>query len=110
VYLEHGGEYLTMTKFYMRWEIIPAAIPDDPEDRAKLWLAQLDMIKDQIKEGITTDWGLFPGEFCGYSISGDTTEEQLNTTLLQWSPYVKFEVKAVLTPDQAIASIKKAME
>jgi len=94
----------------MTWELTTAALPDDPEDRAKLWLAQLDMIKEQMKAGITTDWGLCPGELCGYSVSGDTTEEELNTILLKWTPYVKFDVKAVLTPDQAIASIKKAME
>jgi hypothetical protein len=94
----------------MRWELNPAALPEDPEDRAKLWLAQLDMIKEQMKAGITTDWGVCTGEYCGYSVSGDTTEEELNTILLKWTPYVKFDVKAVLTPDQAIASIKKAME
>jgi hypothetical protein len=98
-----------MTKFLMSWELKQEAIPEDPADAAKLWLAQLDMIKDQIKAGTTADWGLFPGEMAGYSISGDTTEEDLNTTLLQWTPYVNFEVKAVLTPDQAIASIKKSM-
>lgn len=55
-----------MTKFFMRWELNPAAIPDDPEDRAKLWLALVGGVKDQIKEGITVDWGVYPGEMGGY--------------------------------------------
>jgi len=99
-----------MTKFYMTWELKQEAIPGDPEDAAKLWLAQLDMIKDQFKDGITTDWGLFAGELRGYSVSGDMSEEELHTLLLQWSPYVNFKVKAVLTPDQAITAVKKSIE
>ncbi|MCW4038527.1 MAG: hypothetical protein NWF13_07320 [Candidatus Bathyarchaeota archaeon] len=99
-----------MTKFYMTWELKPEAIPGDPEDAAKLWLAQLDMIKDQFKKGITTDWGIFAGELRGYSVSGDTTEERLHALLLQWSPYVKFKVKTVLTVDQTIAAVKQSIE
>ena len=99
-----------MTKFYMTWELKPEAIPEDPEDAAKLWLAQLDMIKDQFKKGITTDWGIFAGELRGYSVSGDTTEDKLHALLLQWSPYVKFKVKTVLTVDQTIAAVKQSIE
>jgi hypothetical protein len=99
-----------MTKFYMTWELKSEAIPEDPEDAAKLWLAQLDMIKDQFKKGITTDWGIFAGELRGYSVSGDTTEDKLHALLLQWSPYVKFKVKTVLTVDQTIAAVKQSIE
>jgi hypothetical protein len=99
-----------MTKFFMQWELKPEAIPEDPADSAKLWVAQLEMVKEQFKAGITTDWGLFTGELRGYSVSGDTTEEELHAILLRWSPYVKFKVKAVLTTDQAIAAVKKSQE
>ncbi len=99
-----------MTKFFMRWEVDSAFIPDDPEERTKQWLKMLEMVKADIKEGITADWGLCSGELAGHSVTADTTAEKVNTNLLRWMPYVKFEVSPVLTVDQTMKSIKTAAE
>jgi len=98
-----------MPKFYLKWQINPQWTPATPEERVKLWLSLLEMVKADIQTGKAKDWGNVPGEASGYSIREDASEADLFTALLKWMPYVAFEVKPVLTVDQTIESIKKAV-
>jgi len=45
---------------------------------------------------------------CGYAFS-ELSDADLNTALLKYMPYVSFDVKPVLTVDQTIENIKKAV-
>ena len=40
-----------MTKFYMRWHLNPMLIPTNPEERMKLWMSMLELVKADIKSG-----------------------------------------------------------
>jgi len=82
-------------------------MPVDPEERAKLWLKMLDMVKADMKSGAITAWGVCYDASVGYAFS-ELSPEDLYTTMLKWMPYVVFDVKPVLDVDQVIESIKKA--
>lgn len=98
-----------MPKFYIKWQLNPQWTPATPEERVKLWLSLLEMVKPDIQARKAKDWGCVPGEACGYMIREDASEIELFTALLRWMPYVNFEVKPVLTVEQTEESIKKAV-
>ncbi|MEM3730699.1 MAG: DUF3303 family protein [Candidatus Bathyarchaeia archaeon] len=98
-----------MVKFYVKWQLETTNVPVDAEQRAQAWLSMLEMVKADLKAGLTKDWGMAAGGDCGYSISEAANEEELFTRLLKWMPYVHFDVTPVLTVDQTIESIKKAV-
>jgi len=96
-------------KFYIKWRMEPTNVPVDAEARVKGWLSMLEMVKAEMKAGETKDWGCAAGGDCGYSISEAASETELFTRLLKWMPYVHFEVEPVLTVEQTIESINKAV-
>ena len=97
-----------MPKYYVKWEMKPQMTPAAPGETLKLLLSLLEMTKQDMQAGKVKDWGVVPGESCGYSIIERPSELDFATDSLKWMPYVKFEVKPVLTVDQATESIKKA--
>lgn len=98
-----------MARYYVKWEMKPQMTPTTPEETLKLLLSLLEMTKQGMQAGIIKDWGCVPGEPCGYSIIEQPSEVEFGTDSLKWMPYVNFEVKPVLTVDQAIESFKKAI-
>ncbi len=97
-----------MPKYYVKWEMKPQMAPPAPEETFKLLLSLLEMTKQDMQAGKVKDWGVVPGESCGYSVVERPSELDFATDSLKWMRYVNFEVKPVLTVDQAIESIKKA--
>jgi len=98
-----------MSKFYIKWEMNPLMIPADPKERMKNWLSMLEMVKTDLKAGVLKDWGMCSDASGGYGFS-ELSEEDLYTALIKWMPYVNFDIKAVLTVDQTIKSIKNAFK
>ncbi len=97
-----------MPKFYIRWELDLTKIPVNPEERVKLWLTMLEMTAADLRAGVLKDWGMCSDASCGYGFS-ELSEADLYTALIKWMPYVKFDVKPVLTVTQTIDSLKKAV-
>ena len=96
-----------MPKSWIKWEMNTQLIPPDPEEKVKLWLSMLEMVKDQISAGIwTKEWGLCYDGSGGYAFS-ELSVSDIYGALSQWIPNVEFDVKPVLTADQAIESLKK---
>jgi len=96
-----------MSTFFMRWHLNPMLIPVNPEERVKHWVSMLEMVKADIKSGALRDWGMCSDASGGYAFA-ETDEKALYTTILNWMPYVIFDIKPVLTADQVIDSIKRA--
>lgn len=69
----------------------------------------LEMIKADMNAGVTKDWGMTAGGECGHAISEAANEAELFTGLLKYIHYAHFEVVPVLTVDQTIESIRKAV-
>jgi len=97
-----------MPKFYVKWQLNPLMIPPTPEERAKLWLSLLEMIKADMKAGKVKDWGNCCDGSGGYAIREEANEADLFAAMLRWVPYVSFDAKPVITVDQTVESIKKA--
>jgi hypothetical protein len=96
-----------MTKFFIKWQMNPKLIPTLPEERLKLWMSMLEMVKAELKSGGMTDWGITSDSSEGYGFAeGD--EKTVHTMILKWIPYVWFDLKPVLNVDQTIESIKRA--
>lgn len=98
-----------MSKYLILWEIDPARVPANAKDRGTAWLAMAEMVKADLKKGITKDWGSFTGELNGYSI-GEGNEVSIMTQLIQYAPYVQFEVHAVASLAQVEDAIKASMK
>jgi len=96
-----------MAKFYVRWQLSPLGTPPNPEERVKLWLSMLEMVKADLSAGLVKDWGMCSDASGGYAII-ESSEVDLYTGLLKWIPHVSFDVKPVLAVDQVLESIKKA--
>ena len=98
-----------MPKYYVTWQMNPLETPKSPEERVKLWLSLLEMIKADMAAGCVKDWGMAAGLEGGYAIREEASETDLTAALLKWTPYVNFEAKPILTVDQTIEAIQKAV-
>jgi hypothetical protein len=98
-----------MAKYLILWEIDPARVPVNAKERGTAWLTMVEMVKADMKKGITKDWGAFPGEMKGYVI-GEGSETDIVSVCLQYLPYVKFEVHPVISLAQDEQVIKASMK
>ena len=88
-----------MAKFLVLWEMDNSRAPVDPKERGAAWGAMLDMVKQEMEAGTTTDWGGFAGENNGYSImEGTNVEVALN--LQKYVPFARFTVHAIASIDE----------
>jgi hypothetical protein len=94
-----------MGKYLMLWEIDTTKIPVSPKERGAGWNALMEIVKQDMKKGITKDWGAFVGELRGYSI-GEGSEVELMNTLQQFSPFVHFKVHPISSVSQVEEMIK----
>ena len=46
-----------MAKFYIKWQLDPNKVPDDPEERVKFQLTALEMVRADMQSGLFKDWG-----------------------------------------------------
>ncbi len=98
-----------MGKYLVLWEVDPTKVPTDPKERGSAWLAMAEMVKEDMKRGFTKDWGIFPGELCGYSVE-EGTELEMMTGTVRYAPYIKFKVHPVASLSDAEEAIKASME
>jgi hypothetical protein len=81
--------------------------PANPEERVKLWLTMLEMVKADLKSGGFTDWGNYCDSSGGYALA-ETDEKTIHASIIKWVPYVSFDIRPVLSADQVYANIKQA--
>lgn len=97
-----------MAKFHIEWQLNESLMPEDPAMRAKLQLSMLERVKADLKSDKLIEWGSYCDASGGYCIiegnEADTFDE-----ILKWYPYVSFDARPVLSVDQVIAAINKAM-
>ena len=85
-----------MGKYLLLWSLDLNLIPADPKERASGWGMLMEMVKQDLSEGISKDWGAFPGENKGYCISEGSNLDVMKMTQ-RYAPYVRFEVHPVAT-------------
>ena len=96
-----------MAKYLVLFELDRSKTPIDPKERGAAWGAMLDMVKQDIKEGVTTDWGSFLGENGGYMVYKGS-EMELEKRLQQYVPFVTFKVYRIMSVEQ-MAELAKSL-
>jgi hypothetical protein len=90
-----------MPKYLVLWEVDSSRAPVNPKERGAAWLGLLEMVKQDLKEGKVTEWGLFAGESAGFNTS-NMTEVELGKSLQKYYPWVTFKVHQYMSADQAM--------
>jgi len=95
-----------MGRYLALWEIDQSRVPVDAKEIAAGWSLLAEMVKQDIKSGITKDYGVFVGETKGYSVL-EGTEVEVSSGLTKYAPYVIFKVHALASLAQITEVIKK---
>ena len=96
-----------MAKYLLLWELDRSKTPIDPKERGAAWGAMLDKVKQDIKEGVTIDWGSFLGVNGGYMVY-EGSEMELEKRLQQYVPFVTFKTYRIMSVEQ-IAELAKSL-
>lgn len=94
------GKYLTL------WEMDMSRVPEDPEDQLEFFGKIQNMVKEDLENGSTTDFGMFLGGDKGYAID-EGTEEEVAMHNMKYCPFVKCTVHQVISTDQVDEIMKK---
>ena len=95
-----------MGKYLVLWELDQSRVPVAAKERGAGWSLLMEVVKKDIKAGITKDWGAFVGEINVYTIV-EGTEVEIGNTLMQYAPYVSFKTHPVASVTQVGDIIKK---
>lgn len=80
-----------MGRYLLLWELDRTRAPVDPKERGAGFNMLMEMVKQDIKKGITKDWGVFVGQHEGYSVV-EGTEVEIMNQIQQYTPFVYFKV------------------
>lgn len=94
-----------MGRYLYLWEVDRTKIPMDAKERGDGLSMLLEMVKQDMKKGITKDWGAFTGEFYGYSVV-EGTEVEILKQIQQYTPFVFFKVHPIASVAQVEEMIK----
>jgi len=94
-----------MAKYLLLWELDTSRIPEDASVRKEHWRTLQDVVADQLQTGQMKDWGLCVGELTGYCII-EGTEADVGRATRAFIPFVSFDVKQVVTIQQAIDNVE----
>jgi len=94
-----------MGKYLVLWEIDETKVPISPQERGAGWSALMDMVKQDIKKGISKDWGSFVGELAGYAVA-EGTEVEIGNMMQQYVPFVHFKAHPIASVSQVEEIIK----
>jgi hypothetical protein len=94
-----------MAKYLLLWEIDTTRVPVSPKERGAGWKALMEVVKQDMKKGMTKDWGAFVGEINGYSVA-EGTEVEIGNMLQQFAPFVRFKVHPIASVSQVEEVIK----
>ncbi len=97
-----------MAKYLVTWEGDRSRFPVDPKERAKMVAGMLEMVKQMITEGKTSDWGIFLNGTAGYSVREGEALELFND-LQKFAPYISYNIQQVLSVEEALKSVKSMM-
>ena len=90
-----------MAKYLVNWETDMSRWSTDPKERAEQSIKMAEKIKQDMKEGKTSDWGLFVGGGAGYTVVEGNAPD-IYKDLRQYLPYITFKVSQVLSLDEAL--------
>ncbi|MGV7223576.1 MAG: DUF3303 domain-containing protein [Nitrospinales bacterium] len=94
-----------MGKYILHWEVDTAKTPEDTKERQEQWSLFQQTVAQQMESNEIKEWGEYVGEVNGYSIM-EGSEVDIQKLVALWVPFVKFNVKPVMTIEQAMEATK----
>ena len=102
----HGSDKIP--KFFIRWHVDNSKMPATPEETGKLFISMLETVEAGLHTGKLKDWGQLGNGQDGYAIT-ELSEEALFVCMVQWMPFITFEVFPVVSADQSMEALDKAV-
>lgn len=87
------GKYLTL------WETDTSRVPEDPKEQLEFFTKILNMVKEDLENGPTIDFGMFLGGDKGYAID-EGTEDEVAMSNMKYCPFIKCTVHQIISVDQ----------
>ncbi len=94
-----------MTKFLTLWEMDRTRIPESPEEQLQYHTMLLNMIKEDMKNGRTIEFGMFVGGFKGYIIR-EGTELEIQMEISKYAKFTNHETYPFLEINQLEEMLK----
>jgi hypothetical protein len=94
-----------MAKSLNLWEVVPGTMPTDPKERGAILGKMGEMTKKMMDDGLVLDWGVFSGGNAGYAISAGEAIDGFKASMA-FAPYFKFEIRQVLSLDEAMQAMQ----
>jgi hypothetical protein len=94
-----------MGRYLVLWEVDQSRVPVDAKERGGAWSLLMAMVKQDREAGKVKEWGAFAGEINGFAVY-EGTEVEVASMLVQYSPYVSFNVHPLLSESQTNEVIK----
>ena len=98
-----------MSKYLIIWEANESGMPTDSKERGALGIKMAEMVKQSMKEGKMSDWGVFISGTEGYAVV-EGTGLDLYRDLHRYRPHIAFQVHQVLSIDEELEVTKSLME
>lgn len=95
-----------MGKFLIYWKTDMSRVPEDPKEQISLFVSLTEMVKEDLKNGPTKDFGIFLSGHAGYTIE-EGTEQEISLSVLKYSPYINCKVFPILSIDQLEENLKE---
>ena len=95
-----------MSRYLVLWEADESKIPVDPKERRDSWLMAIEATKQDMRDGLTKDWGSFAGQPNGFLIAEGTEKEILKSTI-KFMPFFRFKTILTASIDQVETAVKE---
>ena len=95
-----------MGQYLLLWEIDRSYVPLDQAERTAGWEFLLGIVKEDLEKGVIKSWGMYAGEWKGYSVA-EGNDEDIHRAMVPYAPIIKFEVHPFLSRDQ-VESINRS--
>jgi hypothetical protein len=96
-----------MAKFFIKWWVDGAKLPDTPQKVMEHRVKMLEAVKAEMSAGMLAEWGAFCNGMEGYAIT-EVSEEDICATMLKYAPVIVYNLAPVLDADQSMKAVKKA--
>ena len=94
-----------MGKYILLWEADESKIPVDAAERQVGWQMATEMVRQDMKDGLVKDYGVFMGQPNGFTIA-EGTEEAITNMTIKFMPFFRFKIIPIVSIDQVEAAIK----
>lgn len=97
-----------MARYFLRWKMDRARLPNSPDEIARGWQQLLSVVKQDLETSKVSDWGAFAGEAAGYCILDGDADDVMRFTL-RYAPFVQFEVQPLVGVKQVSEFLDEAV-